>query len=185
MPANPDRPRLLGSSFPCWWSRIRSTPGTQSAPPSVRTSFRFGYRSNTPAKMSIHSARCEKNPASTKNIHPVAGNGAVRGTRVGGVVVDRQLQLRAGRPDRLVHRVDERRESAVGRDPGQEDAAEQVGLARPADLRDGGVDVVQEDLGHAGPATRCVGAELGQPPVVGLESFPPKLVLTRPRRLAR
>ncbi len=40
---------------------------------------------------------------------------------------------------------------------------------------------VGEDLGHAGPAARRPGAEVGQPAVVGLDPGPPALVVGRRR----
>jgi hypothetical protein len=49
-------------------------------------------------------------------------------------------------------------------------------LTGPDDLRDGIVDVVEEDLRHTGSAARRLGAEVGQPAVVGLESGPAELV---------
>ena len=39
-------------------SRLASVPGTQLVPCSVSTNFSRGWRSNTPAKISAHSARC-------------------------------------------------------------------------------------------------------------------------------
>ena len=44
------------------------------------------------------------------------------------------------------------------------------------------VDVVGEDLGHAGPAARHQRAEVGQPAIVGLDPGPPALVVGRRRR---
>ena len=63
---------LVSRNLSYWWSSTFITPGTQSLPPSVRMSFRLGWRSNTPAKMSIQRARCEKNPASINHIAMVA-----------------------------------------------------------------------------------------------------------------
>src|SRR5215211_3210745 len=53
------------------------------------------------------------------------------------------------------------------------------GVARPSDLRDRSVDVVQQDLGHARAPTGGGVAEVGEPAVVRLEPFPAQLVLTR------
>jgi hypothetical protein len=43
---------------------------------------------------------------------------------------------------------------------------------RPAHLVDGPVDVVEQDLGDAGPAAGRGGAEVGQPAVVGVQPGP-------------
>ena len=108
---------------------------------------------------------------------PRRGEGSVVGARVRGVVVDRHVELGTGRPDRFVRRVDERREAAVGWDPGEENAAEQVCLLRPADLRHRRVDVVEQDLRHPRAPTWGVGTEVGEPAVVRLQALPTQLVL--------
>jgi hypothetical protein len=58
-------------------------------------------------------------------------------------------------------------------------------LGGPADLLDGALDVVQHDLADPGPAARGVGAEVGQPPVVGPQAGPAALEVPGPgaRRL--
>ena len=86
---------------------------------SVSTSFSVGWRSNTPAKMSVHSARCEYNPASI-NEH-----------RQRGVVGHRSRARRSplwwligmsssshSRPDRLVLGRDHGGSAASGGTPG-------------------------------------------------------------------
>ena len=62
-----------------------------------------------------------------------------------------------------------------------EDASAQAVLMAPADVRDGIIDVVEEDLTDAGPAVRVSGAPVGQPPIVGSDARKPQLVVVRRR----
>ena len=78
----------------------------------------------------------------------------------------------------------QRRQAGVGRNAREQDPAEEVVLARPADLLDRGGHVVEEDLRHARASPGHVVAEVDHPPVVGLEPRPPQLEVFR-RREAR
>ena len=59
------------------------------------------------------------------------------------------------------------------------------GLPRPLDLLDRVVDVVEEDLGDPGAAAGRLGAEVGEPPVVGLDPGEPVVVVVTGGRLVR
>ena len=81
-------------------------------------------------------------------------------------------------PDRVVVRVAKSGgRSESGGTPGRRIPPNSPCSARPLDLGHRVVDVVQEDLRHARAATRRIGAEVGQPPVVGLQPRPAQLVL--------
>ena len=97
------------------------------------------------------------------------------------MVIDRHVEVLAGGPDRVVVRGDKRWESRVGRHARQQDPAEEVMFTRPGDLRHGVVDVVEEDLRHAGTTSRRFRTEVGQPAVVRPEAGPAQLVALRGR----
>ena len=99
-----------------------------------------------------------------------------------GMVVHRHVEILASGPDRLVVRGAERRESRVGWHARQQDPAEETVFSRPGDLRDGVVDVVEEDLGQAGTPARSVSTEVGQPSIVRPKAGPAELVGIRRRR---
>jgi hypothetical protein len=89
------------------------------------------------------------------------------------VVVDRNAELLAHGPQRVVV-VDlvQLRQADTRRHTGQQDSTGEPRGGRPPHLGDCGVDVVQHDLGDSGAASGCLGAEIGQPPVVGLQTCP-------------
>ena len=142
--------------------------------------------------MALQSAAEDEVPQDAVGIprqldHPHRHSGLVverrPGTGVAAVMVDRHLQLFAHRPDGFVVGGVERGQVAVGRHARHEDAAGEARLLGPAHFGDGGVDVVEEDLGHARPPAGRLGAEVGHPAVVGLEAGPPQLeLLGRGRR---
>ena len=110
--------------------------------------------------------------------------GPVVGHAGAAVDVDRHLELLEHRPHRVVDRVVQRLHPVhVGRDVRQQDAAAQVVLLDPADVGDGVVDVVEEDLPDAGPPLRELAAPVDQPAVVGPDAGEAVLVVLRPRRL--
>ena len=108
-----------------------------------------------------------------------------RGAGRARVVVHRHVEVGARGPDRVVVGREQRRELRVGRHAGKQDAAEEAVLARPLDLGHRVVDVVQEDLRHAGAPARRVGAEVGEPPVVRLQPGPPVARTGRSRAAGR
>src|SRR5262249_38579423 len=61
---SPTRPDAICAWYP---SSIDSVPGTHDAPCSVTTNVRPGCRSNTPARIRCHSARCEYHAVSTSH----------------------------------------------------------------------------------------------------------------------
>ena len=91
------------------------------------------------------------------------------GRGLSGVVVDRHVEVFARGPDRLVLGCIEGWKTRIGRHPREQDAPEQVGTPRTLDLLDRVVDVVEEDLCDPRPAAGRLGAEVGEPPVVGLD----------------
>ena len=119
--------------------------------------------------------------------HLGLGVGAVVGRGAAAVVGDRHAELLAHRPQWLVVGGVQRRDAGPGRCAGQQHAAGQPRLVRPAHLGHRPVDVVQHDLGDAGPAAGGRGAEVGQPAVVGVQAGPAQLEVAGggPRRLLR
>ena len=110
-------------------------------------------------------------------VRPVLG---VAGAAVHG---DGDPELLAQRPHGVVAGVVERRHPVdVGRQVGQQDAAAQAVLVDPADLGQGVVDVVEEDLADAGPALGVLGAEVDEPAVVGAQAGEAVLVVLGARR---
>ena len=108
---------------------------------------------------------------------------AVVGQRAAAVDVDRHVEIGTDLPQRLVVVLPQRRQVGIGRDGGQQNAAEGVeGLGGPAHLGDRVGHVVGEDLDDAGPPARRGGAEVGQPAVVGLDAGPAALVVLGRRR---
>src|SRR5579884_96907 len=77
-----------------------------------------------------------------------------------------QRQLRARAPDRVVDGIVELA-TADGRIGAQKDA-DVPELLRAPDRAHGALDVLRRHDGHAEESLRCVGAELGQPRVVGV-----------------
>src|SRR5262245_5729751 len=61
---SPTRPDAICAWYP---SSIARVLGTHEAPCSVTTKVRSGCRSNTPARMRCHSARCEYHAVSTSH----------------------------------------------------------------------------------------------------------------------
>ncbi len=88
------------------------------------------------------------------------------------VLADGQVGVDAGGPDRIEGGVEE--EGATGQQGRHHDAAQPV-LAGPVDVPHGLVHVVERDERLTGPATRRLGAEVGQPPVVGHPGLPVEL----------
>jgi hypothetical protein len=89
------------------------------------------------------------------------------------VHVDRHLQLLDHGPQAVVGGVVERLHPVdVGRHVGQQQPAPQAVLLDPADVLDGVVDVVDEDLADAGPALGELAAPGFQPAVVEPGSRP-------------
>ena len=95
------------------------------------------------------------------------------------VVVDHDVELLACRPQRLVDVGPQRRELVVGRHARQQHAAGEAGFLRESHLGQRVVDVVQQDLGDAGPPAGRGRAEVGEPAVVRLQPGPSVLVLGR------
>ena len=87
------------------------------------------------------------------------------------VLVDRQAGLLARPPDGVVLVAPQLRDVGVGRNRREENALQAV-LGGPVDLHDRCLDIVRENLGEAGAATREVLAPLGEPPVVGPQPGP-------------
>ena len=141
----------------------------------MNTSCRSGWRSITPREHQVPERAVgpprdlEQEHGAGRRVVAVVGGGAAA------VVVDRQPDLLAHRPDRLVVGGVERRDARAGRCAGEQDAAGQPVLGGPADLGDRALDVVQHDLADAGPAPRRVGAEVGEPAVVGPQPGPAPL----------
>ena len=99
------------------------------------------------------------------------------GSGLARMVVDGHVEVFAHCPQRLVVGCVERREAGVGRDAGQQDATEQIRLPRPLGLLDRVVDVVEEDLRDSGATPGRLGAEVGEPSVVGLDPGEPVVVV--------
>ena len=99
-----------------------------------------------------------------------------------GMVVHRHVEILTSGPDRLVVRGAEGRQSGVRRHARQQNPAKETVFCRPGDLGDGVIDVVEEDLGHAGTPARSVSTEIGQPTIVRPKAGPAELVGIRRRR---
>jgi hypothetical protein len=106
---------------------------------------------------------------------------AVVGRRAAAVVVDRQADRLARRPDGLVVGCVERGHTRTGWRAGQQHATGEPVVGGPFDLGDRALDVVQHDLADAGAPTGRVGAEVGQPPVVGPKAGPASVEVAGPR----
>ena len=94
--------------------------------------------------------------------------------------MDRELQLGAHGPERLVLRVVEadHLQHVIAR----KQHSQQAGALRRPNFGDGLVDVVEEDLREPGPPVRRLAAEVGQPAVVRAQAGEPELVfLAGPR----
>ena len=98
------------------------------------------------------------------------------------VVVQRDVEVLAGRPQRLVHRVVQRRDLGVVGTAGEQDAAAQAGLLDEAHVLHGLVDVVEEDLPDAGAPVGSHRAPVGEPPVVGADAGEAALEVPSRRR---
>ncbi len=86
------------------------------------------------------------------------------------VMRHRNAALLTDLPDRVVLRGEQRLDPRrVGGHAGEENAAQAV-LVTPDDVLHRLVDVVEEDLGLAGPSRRCFRAEVGEPAVVGADA---------------
>ena len=111
--------------------------------------------------------------------HDVFLLGPADRARAAAVVVDRHAELLAHRPDRLVVLVVERQQPAAGGRAGEQDAAGEPVVVRPADLLHRRVDVVEQDLRDAGATSGRAGAEVGQPAVVRLQPGPAQFEVVR------
>ena len=149
-----------------------SSSGTHAVPCSVNTTWRSGWRSNTPPTMRWVSARCAHHVTSSRNTTASSGSGPMRRGRTAGVVVDRHAELLAHRPERLVVALVELGQPDARRRAGEQHAAGEPGVVGPADLLDRRLDVVEHDLRDAGATAGCVVAEVDEPAVVGLEPGP-------------
>ncbi len=149
-------------------------------PCSVITSCSPGCRSKAPATSRWVKARCAHQVTSSSRMTLSSGASPTGRRRAAGVMVDRDVQLLADRPQRLVVvGVEERRQSRSGGRAGQQHAAGEAVVLRPAHLRDRGRDVVQHDLRDAGPPSRRLRAEVRQPPVVRLQPGPARAQVAR------
>ena len=93
--------------------------------------------------------------------HPGRGVHRCAGTAV---LADREPDVLDRGPDRVEHRVEEIGAARV--EARHHDPAETV-LLRPVDVLDCLLDVVEQHRGLAAQPTRRLGAEVGEPPVVG------------------
>ena len=108
---------------------------------------------------------------------------AVVGQAGPAVDVHRHVELLAQRPHRLPRRIPQAGQVRSWRQRRQQDPPSGVDvLGRPPHLGQGVVDVVGEDLSDPGSPAWCLRAEVGQPPVVGLDPGPPALVVGLGRR---
>ncbi len=94
------------------------------------------------------------------------------GTRGPGVQVDHDVVVLAGAPQRLVVRVGVAGQAGAQGHGRQHDAPVDAVVPGPGDLLDGPVHVVEVDGDAPGPPPGRGGAELGQPPVVGVQGRP-------------
>ena len=96
-----------------------------------------------------------------------------RPSRVG---VHGHREVGADRPEGLVARVVIGGRQVADSDgaAGQQDSAEDAVLAQPANFLDGDIDVVDGNEPDAGALAGCLGAEVGQPAVVGVNSRLPQ-----------
>ncbi len=94
------------------------------------------------------------------------------------VEVHRDVEVLQRGPQPVVLGVVERPDPGdVGRDRRQQHAATETVLLDPGRVRDGVVDVVQEDLSDAGALDRTPRAEVHHPAVVGVDPGPPPCVV--------
>ena len=101
---------------------------------------------------------------------PDLGVGVVREPGTPGVVSEGHAELLADGPEPVVVLGEEGRDpGGVGGDAREQHVADPHGVAR-ADVGDGLVDVVEEELPEADPAVRVPGLEVGQPAVVGADA---------------
>ena len=94
------------------------------------------------------------------------------------VHVDGHVEIRDDLPQPVVRRVVERLDPFdVGRHVGDEDATAEAVVLDPADVLNGVIDVVEEDLTDPGPALGELVAEVHQPAVVRPDPGQPVLVV--------
>ena len=152
--------------------------GIQPEPCSVSTSFRSGMALEDAAEDQVpqrpvgEPRRLDHEHRARRRVLAEGGDAAPA------VVVDGDAEFLAHRPDRVVVGRVQRRQ-AGSPVACRAAACRRVSPPRQAHRisRDRLVDVVEEDLRDAGPAAGCVGAEVGEPAVVGAQAGPAPLVL--------